>query len=574
MKQPAGADKNLYRLALRPLRRTFVAVAILSAAVNILMLTGPMFMLQVYDRVLASGSFATLQGLFLIVIVLYFFLGLYDFLRTRILSRAGYRLDKAVGPAVFDRWVRSGLDGAGAASRPLNDLATVRGFLSNPAMMGLFDLPWIPFYLGIVFIVHPWLGYLALGGALVVTAIALINQMTTRLPFARAMAMDGAESGFVEQSRRNAEAILPLGMLDNVKRRWAGMHGDGLATGQDGGERAERYAAASKAFRLLLQSALLALGAYLALEGEISPGMIVATSIIAGRALAPVDQVIGQWRNVVRSREAHRRLLAVMEDSADPVMPIQLPEPEGRVELRDVTRYAPGGRPGAERKPILDHVSFDLEPGDGLGVIGPSASGKSTLARLLVGGWTPDAGTVRLDGATLDKWATSGLGRHIGYLPQSLELMPGTVRENIARFDPETEDADVVAAAQLAGVHEMILKLPEGYETRCGAGGHMLSGGQTQRIGLARALFRAPALIVLDEPNAHLDAVGDEALSRAILKMRQDGHTVIVMAHRPSAIAAVNKVLVLQDGRPVQFGDKAEVLQAVTTKPRAVEAGA
>ncbi|MEL6425171.1 MAG: type I secretion system permease/ATPase [Pseudomonadota bacterium] len=571
---PNDAEKNLYRLALRPLRRTFLIVGLLSAAVNLLMLTGPMFMLQVYDRVLASGSFATLQGLFIIVVVLYVFLGLYDFLRARMLSRAAYRLDQTVGKDVFDRWVRSGLDGAQASRRPLNDLAVVRGFLSSPAMMGIFDLPWMPFYLVIVFLIHPWLGFLALAGAGVVTVLALLNQFTTRKHFARAMAMDAVESGFVEQSRRNADAILPLGMLDNVKSRWAGMHGDGLATGQDGGERAEGYTAASKAFRLLLQSALLALGGYLALQAEISPGMIVAASIIAGRALAPVDQVIGQWRSVVRAREAHSRIRDAMENTAQIDMPIALPDPKGFVDVVDLTRYAPGGRPGAERKPILDRVTFHLKPGDGLGVIGPSASGKSTLARLLVGGWQPEAGSVRLDGATLEKWATSDLGRHIGYLPQALELMPGSVRENIARFRPDVEDEDVIAAATLAGVHEMILALPEGYETRCGPGFHVLSGGQVQRIGLARALFGSPALVVLDEPNAHLDAVGDEALSRAIMHMREAGRTVIVMAHRPSAIAAVNKVLVLQEGRMVQFGDKAEVLKAVTTKPRVAEPAA
>ncbi len=573
MRQPSSTDRNLYRVALRPLRRTFVAVALLSAAVNILMLTGPMFMLQVYDRVLASGSFATLQGLFLIVVVLYFFLGLYDFLRARMLSRAAHRLDQTVGKDVFDCWVRMGLDGAQIRQRPLNDLSVVRGFLSSPPMMGLFDLPWIPFYLAIVFIIHPWLGFLALAGAGVVTVLALLNQWTTRLPFAKAMAMDAAESSFVEQSKRNADAILPLGMLENVKQRWTGMHGDGLATGQDGSERAEGFTATSKAFRLLLQSSLLALGGYLALKAEISPGMIVAASIIAGRALAPVDQVIGQWRSVVRAREAHRRLKEVMEGSGSAEMPLALPDPKGVVEVQELTRYAPGGRVGSERKPILDRISFALEPGDGLGVIGPSASGKSTLARMLVGGWQPDAGTVRLDGATLEKWATSDLGRHIGYLPQALELMPGTVRENIARFNPEAEDEAVIAAAELAGVHEMILKLPDAYETQCGQGTHVLSGGQIQRIGLARALYGNPALVVLDEPNAHLDAVGDAALSKAITKMRQAGRTVIVMAHRPSAIAAVNKVLVLQDGRMAQFGDKAEVLQAVTTKPRLAEAG-
>ncbi|MEJ6399514.1 type I secretion system permease/ATPase [Yoonia sp. 208BN28-4] len=562
---------NLYKKALRGLKRSFIIVGLFSAAVNILMLTGPMFMLQVYDRVLSSGSVATLQGLFIIMVFAYVFLGIYDFLRVRVLSRAAYRLDQKVGRAAYDIWVRSGVHQGGAAPRPLSDLAVVRGFLTSPAVLGFFDLPWIPFYLIIVFIVHPWLGYLAIAGTCVVIALALINQWLTQKHLAKAMQMDGSEGFFVDQARRNAETILTLGMNDPVANRWGDMHVDGLATGQKGGERAEGFTAASKAFRMLLQSSLLGLGGYLALQQEISAGMIVAASIIAGRALAPIDQVIGAWRNVVRAREAHKRLKMVFDQTAAAPDPINLPDPEGHLQVISATKFAPATERRNDRAPILDQVSFTLEPGDALGVIGPSASGKSTLARVLVGAWPLEAGEVRLDGATLDQWDPSALGRHIGYLPQHLELLSGTIRDNIARFDPQAEDKDVIAAAKMAGVHDMILHLPDGYATQLGFGLHPLSGGQLQRIGLARAVFRTPRYVVLDEPNANLDASGDEALRSAIEMLRAAGSTVIVMAHRPSAIAAVNKVLVMHAGRVAQFGDKAEVLQKATRQPQIPE---
>lgn len=566
MTDHTGTDGNVYRTAIGQLRRTFVWVGCFSAAVNLLMLTGPLFMLQVYDRVMSSGSLATLQGLFLIVIVAYVFLGLYDFLRTRLLSRAGYALDQNVGPAAFDVWVRSGLSGAHAARRPLPDLAVVRGFVASPAMLGFFDLPWVPFYLAIVFFVHPLLGYLAIFGAVVVTCAALANQFMTRKWIARAMMMDGSESFFVEQSQRNAESIIPLGMLEKLKTHWRTMHTEGLATGQTGGDRGEGFAAFSKAFRMLLQSSLLALGGYLALNQEISAGMIVAASIIAGRALAPIDQVIGQWRTVVRAKAAHERLKVTFEPLAAPKTYIDLPAPTGVLNVVGLTKLIPNNKPRADRRPILHDVHFALQPGDGLGVIGPSTSGKSTLARLLVGAWAPDMGEIRLDGATLDQWRPEELGKHIGYLPQNLELLAGSIKANISRFEPDASDEDTIAAAQVAGVHEMILQLPDGYATMLGYGMQPLSGGQIQRIGLARALFGAPKLIVLDEPNANLDATGDEALSQAIKHMRTQGSVVIVMAHRPSAIAAVNKVLVLNEGVVAQFGDKAEVLQK-TTRP-------
>lgn len=563
-------DRSPYAAATKPLWRTFVIVGIFSAIVNVLMLTGPMFMLQVYDRVLSSGSVATLQALFLIVVGLYAFMALYDFLRARLLSRASYRLDQALGAEAFSKWVRGGADPGDRMTRPLNDLTVVRQFLGSPGVLGIFDLPWVPFYLAVVMFIHPWLGWLAIGGAAVVIVIALLNQWSTRIHYARAMAMDGTESFFVEQARRNAEAVLPLGMLDRVQNRWADMHRTGLATGQVGGDRAEGFTASSKAFRLLLQSALLGLGGYLALKQEITPGMIIAGSIIAGRALAPLDQVIGNWRGIVRTREAHRRLKEAMDKPKPASVALRLPDPKGFVRLDNVYKYRDASPVTSEHPPILQQISFHLEPGDALGVIGPSASGKSTLARLLIGSWRPDAGEVRLDGATLDQWEAEDLGRFIGYLPQSLELLAGTIRDNICRFDPDASDEDIVKAARIAGVHEMVLKLTEGYGTQIGYGAPQLSGGQIQRIGLARAVYGMPKLVVLDEPNSNLDASGDEALSQAIGTMREAGSTVVVMAHRPSAIAAVTKVLVLKEGRVAHFGDKEEVLRKAT-RPTPVE---
>ncbi|QUJ78100.1 type I secretion system permease/ATPase [Sulfitobacter albidus] len=557
-----------YSAAVARLRGTFVVVALFSAAVNVLMLTGPMFMLQVYDRVLSSGSVPTLQALYLMVVVLFVFLGVYDFLRSRIMSRAAYRLDQEISDEAYAVWLRAALADLPMLNRPLSDLAIVRGFLSSPVVLGFFDLPWIPIYVAVCFFVHPWLGWLTVAGLGVVLVLALLNQFTTRKHTAKAMQMDGAESFFVEQSRRTAEAVLPMGMRRGVAARWSQMHRDGLATAQVGGDRGQGYTAASKAFRLLLQSSLLGLGGYLALQQQITAGMIVATSIIAGRALAPVDQVIGQWATVVRAREAHRRLRETFAAAPVPRPTVDLPPAKGHLGVAGVSKYVPGDR-ARERAPILDGVTFGLEPGDALGVIGPSASGKSTLARILVGATLPDEGSVRLDGATLDQWSEDALGSQIGYLPQRLELLTGTVRDNIARFDPEAADEEVIKAARLAGVHEMILQLPDGYATQMTTDAGPFSGGQLQRIGLARAVYGGPRYVVMDEPNSNLDAAGDDALSQAILALREAGSTVVVMAHRPSAIAAVNKVMVLHGGRVAEFGARDEILQK-SLRPRAV----
>lgn len=551
---------TVYTEAFKRARGAFLAVALFSAAVNVLMLTGPIFMLQVYDRVLSSGSVPTLQALYIIVVVLFVFLGLYDFFRTRIMSRAAYRLDQNVSEGAYAIWMRSALADQPLLKRPLADLATVRGFMSSPIILGFFDLPWIPLYVAVCFLVHPWLGMLTLAGLFIVMALALLNQIFTRKHTAKAMQMDGTESFFVEQSRRTAEAVIPMGMRKGVSARWSEMHRDGLATGQVGGDRGQGFTAASKAFRLLLQSSLLGLGGYLALQQQITAGMIVATSIIAGRALAPIDQVIGQWATVVRAREAHKRLKSTFADAPLQRPVVDLPPATGNLAVGGISKFVPGDR-ARERAPILDAVSFALEPGDALGVIGPSASGKSTLARILVGATQADEGSVRLDGATLDQWSEDQLGNQIGYLPQKLELLTGTVRDNIARFNADASDEDVISAARIAGVHDMILQLPDGYATQLTIDAGPFSGGQLQRIGLARALYGMPRYLVMDEPNSNLDAAGDTALSNAIMTMREAGSTIVVMAHRPSAIAAVNKVLVLHGGRVADFGPRDEVLK-------------
>ena len=556
--------------AISALRGAFAGVGAFSLAINLLMLTGPLFMLQVYDRVLTSRSVPTLVALSILIGALFLFLGLFEAIRTRVLSRAGYWLDARLGPLNFQTYVARGISGNALAGRPIQDLSVLRSFLGSPGLIGMFDLPWMPLYLAIVFLIHPYLGLLALGGAVFVAVLAIANEFLTRKPLGQAMALEVSEGRFADQSHRNAETIVPMGMLGHIGRQWQAIHAQSVERAQVGGERAEVFAATSKASRLLLQSAILGLGAWLAIQQEITPGMIVATSIISGRALAPVDQVIGQWRAILRARQSYQRLKEHLADAGPGEPPLQLPEPEGHLQVRISNQFAPLSASAAamdadnRRRVILAHVNFDLEPGDGLGVIGPSASGKSTLARLLVGAWKPDAGTVRLDGASLEHWDRAALGRFIGYLPQAVELLPGTIQQNIARFDAAAEDAEIVRAAQTAGVHDMILRLPDGYATLVGERSGPLSGGQVQRIGLARALYGRPRLVVLDEPNSNLDAEGDAALTAAIEAMRADGAAVVVMAHRPSAIAAVNKVMMLAGGTMKEFGEKADVLRKVT----------
>lgn len=552
--------------AFSAIRSGLWGAGLFSLVINLLMLTGPLFMLQVYDRVLSSRSVPTLVALFVLVAALFGFLGIFDFVRARVFSRMGHRLDHMLMVPAMKSWIFQGIIGNNETSRPVNDLTGLRLFMGSPGLPALFDLPWTPLYIAIVFFLHPWLGWLTIGGALLVLILAIANEGFTKNPLREAMGYDLAEAQLSEQSQRNAQAIIAMGMTGNIVKHWQGIRKSGAGLAQSGGDIGQGISSSSKAIRMLLQSAILALGGYLAIQQEISPGTIIAASIIAGRGLSPIDMTIGNWRNIIRAREAYRRLNAVLSQTSSPAASIELPAPSGNLDVANISKFAPSPTMGASQdgRPILQGLNFTLAPGDGLGVIGPSAAGKTCLARLLVGLWLPDQGSVRLDGATFDQWDSDKLGRHIGYLPQSVELITGSVSQNISRFDPDVEDEVVIEAAKLAGVHDLILSLPDGYATMIGHGKTPLSGGQAQRIALARAVLRKPALVVLDEPNSNLDAFGDEALTKAIENLREAGSMVVVMAHRPSAIAAVNYILMLQEGRQAEFGPKAEVLRKVT----------
>lgn len=550
-----ATGRQAYPVALRSIRPGLFGAAGVSAILNILMLTGSIYMLQVYDRVLASGSVPTLVGLFTVVVILYGFMATYDAARARILSRCGLRLDAELGAAGF-RAVLGAPTGVDA-QQPLRDIETMRGFFSGPVVGTLCDLPFVPLYLGVLFIVHPWLGWLTIGGAVIAAVLAWVSQKLA------GQGQTGlAERQLTEAAARQAETVLAMGMTEALSQRWRALRDRALARGQIGQERVEMLAAISRTFRLFLQSAILTLGAYLVIMGDMSGGMIIAASILSGRALGPIDQIIGQWKALARAREAHQRLMqATNLQSAEPVKELDLPCLRGDIQLNGVTRLATAA-PGAEPAKVLHDVSLTLVPGDVLAVLGPSGSGKSTLARLLVGAIRPDSGTVRLDGATIDQWDAAQLGSWIGYLPQQVEMMPGTVRENIARFNPLMTDTAVIDAARLVGIHEMILGLPEGYSTVVGTPGTtaLLSGGQMQRLGLARALCGKPAFVVLDEPNANLDQAGDAALAAAIAILREARSTVVVMTHRPDILTEANKLLYLRNGKVALFGPKADIV--------------
>lgn len=560
MRQPSQ-----FKAALGDMRSAVLVVALFSAAVNILMLTGPLFMLQVYDRVLTSRSGETLVILFALVCGLYAFLSFFDFLRSRVLSRTAYKFDTALMPLAQKTWIYQGVYSKAVSSRPVQDLTTVRQFVGSNAPSAFFDLPWVPLYLALIFFLHFWLGILATAGAAIVIVLTICNQVFSRKPLQEGVPYEVAEAQFGQQVHGNADAIVSMGMSGRLAGLWGQTRTTAMSLAQRAGSIAETMTASTKGVRMLLQSSILALGAWLVIVQEISPGTMIAASIIAGRALAPVDQVVGNWGNFARSKLAYGRLKELLGNMAPPKEPLILPDPKGDIEVRELSKFSSAGKQAAgdANKPILQGLHFKLQPGDGLGVVGPSAAGKSSLAKLLVGLWVPDKGSVRLDGATFDQWDRELLGNHIGYLPQTVELITGTIKENISRFDPDANDEDVVEAAELAGVHAMILGLAGGYDANIGGGDVVLSGGQAQRIALARAVYRKPAFVVLDEPNSNLDADGDAALTNCISALREAGSTVVVMAHRPSAIAAVNMILMLNQGKQTEFGTKEDVLQKV-----------
>jgi len=553
--------------ALAACRGAFYGTALISGMSNILMLTGAMFMLEIYDRVLPSRSMPTLVGLLVLAAALFTALGILDAIRGRILVRIGGALDETLSGRVYDTLMRLPLR-VGARSdgtQPLRDLDAVRSYLSGLGPVALFDLPWIPLYLAICFAFHPLIGFAALAGAIILIVLTLLTEILMRAPARAATEAAVARNGLAEASRRNAEALVAMGMAGHIAARWSEANRQYMRSQQEASDLGGGLAAISKVLRMMLQSGVLAVGAYLVIHQEASAGIIIAGSILSARALAPVDLAIANWKGFVAARQSWQRLNGLLTMSPARLAPMQLQTPVQRLTVEAVSASPPG-----VPKVVVQDITFELEAGQGLGIIGPSGSGKSSLVRLLVGVWQPMRGNVRLDGAALDQWASDALGRHIGYLPQDVELLAGTVAENIARFEPDPDNEAVIAAAKAVGVHDLIVRLPGGYDTQIGEQGSALSAGQAQRVALARAVYRDPFLVVLDEPNSNLDSEGEEALTRAILGVRERMGIVIVVAHRPSAIAGVDRLLMMNQGKAQAIGPKDEVLSKVLQRPLSI----
>jgi PrtD family type I secretion system ABC transporter len=538
-------------------RPYFLYAGLFSLAINLLLLVPPLYMLQVFDRVLASRSVETLVVLTVAAIVALLVMAVLDVLRARLLGAAGAALDRGLGPRVLDGLLaQTARLSGGAYLNGLRDVNTLRTFLGGAGLMALFDAPWLPIFLLVIFLFHPMLGIVALVGAIAMLLLAVLNERLTRKPLERSQVEARRAGRFIDANVRNAEVVNALGMLPAVTQRWAKLNDAALLEQMRANRIGGSLTGWTKFARQFIQLAMLAVGALLVVSQDVTAGVMIAATILLGRALAPVETLIAGWRSLVEARNAWRRLHDLLSANPPADVGTQLPAPEGRIELEGVA-FRLGD------KVILRGISFKLAAGESLGLIGPSASGKSTLARLIVGVWKPAAGVVRLDGADVAAWPREDLGPHLGYLPQDVELFGGTVAENIARLGAP-DATEVVRAAQRAHVHELILRLPKGYDTEIGDAGQALSPGQRQRIALARALYGKPRLIVLDEPNANLDHEGEEALARTLEILKADGVTVVIIAHRPSLLRNVDKMLVLNDGAVASFGPRAEVMARVT----------
>jgi PrtD family type I secretion system ABC transporter len=562
---PAG---EILTATMRGCRRTFGFVGLFSLCINLLLLTVPLYMLQVFDRVLTSQSQETLVFLTIIAVGAVLALGLLELIRSRILVRASRWLEERLAPVAFERSMAAAFHGRPYRTEALRDLGQLRSVLGGSAIFSLFDAPWVPIYLLVIFLLHPTLGFVALAGAIVLFALAALNELLTRNPLRTANrdAMHGMQRA--EATMRNAEAIDAMGMMPGVVASWLSMNDRALEQQVLASDRAGTVLALSKFLRLAVQIAVLGAGAFLVVRHELTPGAMIAGSILTSRALAPVEQAIGTWKQVIGARAAYGRLKAhFAERKFLRATGMPLPAPSGHLRVEGVTFAYPG-----TTRTALKAVSCELLPGEALAVVGPSAAGKSTLARLLIGVWPPNAGAVRLDGADVHTWDREDFGRYVGYLPQDVELFAGTVRENIARLG-DARPAAIHQAAQMAGVYEMILQLPRGYDTEIGEGGAILSGGQRQRIALARALLGPPRFLVLDEPNSNLDGSGEEALSNAIAAVKAAGGTVVIIAHRPSMLAHVDKILLLRNGQVEAFGMREEVMKLIS-RPRTMPAPA
>ncbi|MDG1532226.1 MAG: type I secretion system permease/ATPase [Paracoccaceae bacterium] len=539
-------------------RTIFTAVFVFSIFVNLLMLTGPLYMMQVYDRVLASRSVETLAALTILVGFLFLMMGLLDYSRGRLMARVGARFQNTLDRRVFSAiMTKATYDNSGKVlPTGLRDLEAIQRLFSSPILLALCDIPWTPVFLMVIFIFHPWLGILATVGGLILIVITFLNQKLTSAPLQVANSTSMMAEHWSEQIRAEAETVQSLGMRNAGFDRWQKARGTALDKTISASDFAGVFSSTTKTLRLFLQSAILGLGAYLAIHGEISAGAMIAASILMGRALSPIDQAIGQWAMVDRAKKGWQDLAVLLGEIPTEPDRTNLPRPAAKLVAQQVTVIPPG-----HSQASLKAVSFAIEPGQALGVIGPSGSGKSTLARTITGVWRPAGGKMRLDGATLDQYDPDVLGGYIGYLPQRVTLFDGTIADNISRLSVTPDQEQIVNAAKRAAAHEMIVKLPNGYDTRVSAAGGMLSGGQMQRIGLARALYGDPVLLVLDEPNSNLDNEGSAALNGAIKQMKAAGQSVIIMAHRPSAIEECDLLLVLDLGMTRAYGPRDEVLQ-------------
>jgi len=546
--------------ALHACRSAFIGVGVMSAVINFLYLTGSFFMLEIYDRVLPSRSIPTLVGLVVLAGGLYIVQGVLDLIRGRILIRIGSTLDELLSRRVYETVVRLPLRIGNRAEglQPLRDLDNVRSFLSSMGPGALFDLPWLPLYLAICFAFHPLIGITALVGAILLIALTVMTEYLTSEPMKRSTNLAMRRQDLALASRRNAEVLAAMGMAGRVGKRWDESNKDYLSSTQRASDVAGGLGAIAKVMRMMLQSAVLAVGAYLVINQQATAGIIIAGSILSARALAPVDLAIAHWKGFVAARQSWHRLNKLLGMLPEQAAPTLLEAPSKKLSVEALTVNPPG-----EQKVVVAELTFALEAGQGVGVIGPSGSGKSSLARALVGVWQPMRGKVRLDGAALDQWSPEILGGHLGYLPQDVELFAGTIAQNISRFADDASSDDIIAAAREAHVHDLIIGMREGYDTQIGDQGSVLSAGQAQRIALARALYGNPFLVVLDEPNSNLDSEGDAALNKAILAVRARGGIVVVIAHRPIGIESVDQVLVLKDGRSQAFGPKDAVLGQV-----------
>lgn len=548
---------NPFQQALTTYRTIIIATMSFSVAINVLMFVSPLYMLQVYDRVLHSRSEMTLMMLTLIALAMLALYGLLEWIRSRVLVRAGMRFDEMIAKGVFSRVITSTLKHPqGRTEFALMDIDRLREFLTGSGLIALCDLPWMPIFLAVCFFFHPLIGWISTAGAVVVFALAIANEFMTKKELSKATVAGQGAMHFSNSTLMNVEVIRALGMEDSLRGRWGVLHRNMLEHQAVASDRSGALLSLSKFVRMGLQTIILGAGAYLALEAAISPGSIIAASIMMGRALQPVDQVVGQWKQFLGARQAYARLNKIFVEMPEEEDKLPLPAPSGTLTVEQLAVAAPGGK-----APLVHSVTFQVNPGEAVAIVGPSGAGKSSLVRALVGIWAPAAGSIRLDGSELQHWEANALGRHLGYLPQSVELFAGTIAENISRFQEDATPEGIIEAAKLANVHQLIQNLPDGYDTQIGVGGRQLSGGQRQRVGLARALYGNPSVIVLDEPNANLDSEGEEALNQVIVQLKSMGKSILFVSHKMSLVAMSDKTLVLAQGRMQGYGATRDLLQ-------------